>query len=238
MLSKQQIPNALTMLRLVLAAVFFLLLALYRVDQGVAWLMIPAIVLFIAAAVTDALDGHLARKWQVESKFGRIMDPFCDKVLILGALIFLAGPSFTFAYIWNPSGTPELLDATVRHAQISGVYPWMVVLILARELLVTGIRGVVEATGQKFGANLWGKLKMILQAIVVPLVLLIVLIYDGEHSFGYDLSNSVQMALRWVRDALVYLTVIASVLSGVPYVAGALRVFGKPAVSVPEEDGG
>jgi len=199
--TKKQIPNALTMLRLVLAGVFFLLLALYRFDEGLAWMLIPGIVLFIAAAVTDAMDGHLARKWQVESKFGRIMDPFCDKVLILGALIFLAGPGFA-----------------ERAGQVTGVYPWMVALILARELLVTGIRGEVEGSGHKFGANIWGKLKMILQAIVVPVVLFIVFLFDASvYEAGW---------LAWVRDLLVYATVVVSVLSGVPYVTGAMRVFG------------
>lgn len=214
-LVKKNIPNALTMLRLVLSAVFFLLLALYRFDQGVAWLLIPAIVLFIAAAITDAMDGHYARKWQVESKFGRIMDPFCDKVLIMGALVFLAGPAFGF-YVWMSHDGPRGLG--IR--QISGVYPWMVALILARELLVTGIRSEVEAAGHKFGANIWGKLKMILQAIVVPIVLLIVYLIDAQL---YD-----KRWMIWTRDILVYATVIVSVLSGVPYITGAMRAFGKP----------
>jgi len=87
MLQRQHIPNLLTMLRLLLAAVFFTLLASYQFGADQAWLLIPAMALFIAAALTDMLDGILARRWQVESKFGRIMDPFCDKVLILGAFV-------------------------------------------------------------------------------------------------------------------------------------------------------
>ena len=94
--ARRHIPNLLTMLRLVLAAVFFGMLAWYRFDDERYWILLPAIGVFIAAALTDALDGALARRWQVESKFGRIMDPFCDKVLILGALCFLAGPGFGY----------------------------------------------------------------------------------------------------------------------------------------------
>lgn len=199
------------MLRLVLAAVFFVLLAFYRFDDQRYGLLIPAVILFIAAAVTDALDGMLARRWQVESKFGRIMDPFCDKVLILGALMFLAGPGFGF-YVWmSVDGLAEL-----GTHQVSGVYPWMVVVILARELLVTGIRGEMEGSGHKFGANLWGKLKMILQAIVVPIVLLIVYLLDSE-AYLADWLN-------WTRDVLVYATVAVTVLSGIPYMTGAYRV--------------
>ena len=157
--------------------------------------------LFIAAALTDALDGYYARKWQAESKFGRIMDPFCDKVLVIGAFVFLAGPGFA-------AGSGE---------QASGIYPWMAVLVIARELLVTGIRGEMEGSGHQFGANLWGKLKMVLQSVAVPAVLLIVLIQDHRQD----------AALAWlgpVRDVLVYATVLATVLSGLPYVTGAVRI--------------
>jgi len=208
---KKNIPNLLTMLRLVLAGVFFVLLAFYRFDEGRHWLLIPAIVLFIAAAVTDLLDGMLARRWHVESKFGRIMDPFCDKVLILGALCFLAGPGFGF-YEWRSvDGLAEL-----GSYQVSGVLPWMIVVILARELLVTGIRGELEGTGHQFGANIWGKLKMILQSVVIPAVLLMVFLMDSEF-FLHE-------ALNWTRDILVYATIIVTVLSGIPYVTGAYRV--------------
>ena len=93
-IERNNIPNLLTILRLVLAAAMFVLLAFYQFNTGVAWLLIPAFVLFIAAAITDALDGYYARKWEVVSKFGRIMDPFCDKVLVLGALVFPCGTAF------------------------------------------------------------------------------------------------------------------------------------------------
>lgn len=209
MLERKHIPNLLTMLRLALSAVFFGVLAFYQVGNDEAWLLIPAIVLFVAAAVTDWLDGMLARRWQVESKFGRIMDPFCDKVLIIGALCFLAGPGFTDWYFDPGADEPRL-------TKFSGFYPWMVVVIIARELLVTGIRGEMEGSGHKFGANIWGKLKMILQAVVVPIVLLIVLLLDNGIRYRdvYELT----------RDILVYTTVIVTVLSGIPYITGAYRV--------------
>jgi len=212
MFEKKNIPNLLTLLRLVLAALFFGLLTGYRFDTGVAWLLIPAIVVFIAAAITDAMDGHYARKWQVESKFGRIMDPFCDKVLVLGALVFLAGPGFS-------SVNNETLSGTPYHRQISSIYPWMVVVMLARELLVTGIRGELEGVGHKFGANVWGKLKMVLQSIVVPVVLFIVYLHDAT-----DQDRSTLVALGLTKIALVYATVVVTVLSGLPYITGAAKV--------------
>lgn len=212
MLARKHIPNLLTMLRLVLAAVFFVILALYQYDRELYTLLLPAIALFIAAALTDALDGYFARRWSVESKFGRIMDPFCDKVLILGAFCFLAGPGFSFYELYAPDGIVE----GRQPVQISGVQPWMVVVILARELLVTGIRGELEGTGHKFGANIWGKLKMILQSVVVPAVLLVVYLLDAQIQFAEKLELP--------RDILVYATVVVTVLSGLPYITGAYRV--------------
>ena len=204
-MQRKNIPNQLTMLRLLVAAAFFAVLQNYRYGQDNApWVLPVAAVLFILAAITDALDGYLARRWEVVSKFGRIMDPFCDKILVLGAVIYLGSPRFL-----DPGA---VADGSVR-TMISGVYPWMVVLVLARELLVTGIRGEVEKAGVSFGANWYGKLKMILQSVVVPVVLVIVMIDPNREGYAW---------LGWTRDALVYLTVIVTVLSGLPYVtAGA-----------------
>lgn len=203
-LARAHIPNALTVLRLFLAAGFFAALGCYRYpDTGALWGNL-AIALFIVAATTDALDGALARKWNVVSTFGRLMDPFCDKVLILGAFVYLAGPRFI---------VPES-----DGAMATGVYPWMVVIVLARELLVTGIRAIVEAQGVKFGSMVSGKAKMILQSIVIPIVLFLVINLDLE-AHGWA---------RGIVHGTVWLTVVVTVWSGVPYVM-AMRKLGPAA---------
>ena len=191
--ARKHIPNLLTILRLVLAAAFFVVMAIFDRTALNAWLFV-AIALFAFGAITDALDGYLARRWQVVSKFGRVVDPFADKVLVLGGFIFLAGPNF---------------------AGLSGVAPWMVVVILARELLVTTMRGAFESEGIDFSANIWGKWKMILQSVVIPVVLLIISLgtWDAEPKHW----------TLWLRDGLVWLTVIVTVLSGAPYVTAAIR---------------
>ena len=196
-MNRRQIPNSLTVLRLVLAAVFFALLEIYRYPGGASALLMAAVAVFIAAAATDALDGYLARRWSAESVFGRIMDPFCDKILILGAVLYLASPAF--------------LDVESGR-MVSGVYPWMVVLVLARELLVTGIRGIAEQRGINFGAKAIGKWKMILQSVVVPVVLLIVAVDPTRGGWTW---------LVWPRDVLVYATVLVTLVSGWPYLRGA-----------------
>ncbi|MEX0886198.1 MAG: CDP-alcohol phosphatidyltransferase family protein [Phycisphaeraceae bacterium] len=202
----RQIPNQLTLLRLVLAAVFFVVLNQYRYAGGSSESLLPvAIGIFILAAVTDALDGYLARRWQVESTFGRIMDPFCDKVLIIGAFIYLAGPRFVI---------PSAVDDADVLVMVTGVYPWMVAIILARELLVTSVRGELEGKGVEFGAGLSGKLKMILQSIAIPVVLAIVYVDPGRSGWTW---------LGPVRDVLVYTTVIVTLISGLPYIQRAVQ---------------
>lgn len=206
----RNVPNQLTLLRLVLSGLFFFILNQYRFSPSSRHLesrhwLIAAIVVFIIAALTDWLDGYLARKWKAESTFGRIMDPFCDKVLVLGAFIYLSGPRFV-----NPLAVEEGSVFTM----VSGVYPWMVALMLARELLVTGVRAEVESMGIKFGAVLFGKLKMILQSVGIPVILAIVYLNPNQPRWEF---------LQIVRDVLVYSIVIITLISGFPYIASAAR---------------
>lgn len=243
---RQWIPNALTMARLVLAAGFFVLLAFFdpaaaahgRIGADAAvgpvaaggqglWVLNFAAGLFIVAALTDFLDGHLARRWNAVTAFGRVMDPFCDKILVLGALIFLAGPSFV-AIVGGPvadtamgglpaagPAVPPPSPGAATAVSLTGIHPWMVVVILARELLVTSIRGVAESSGIAFGAVRAGKLKMILQSLTVPIVLLLIANFAPLETEW----------ARWTRDALVFATVIVTIISGVPYVTRAVGAF-------------
>lgn len=187
---RRRLPNALTMLRLVLAAGVFWLLA-SPPDRLTPARLIAAAVIFTLAAITDAADGYLARRWNVVSPFGRVMDPFADKILILGSFIMLAGPTLS---------------------ALSLVAPWMAVLILARELFVTSIRGVYESRGFDFSADWSGKAKMILQSISVPAVLLLIALGSREPG----------SAARMTIGLLVWLTVAVTVLSGLTYVAKAI----------------
>ena len=198
---RRSLPNALTVARLVLAGAFFatitLSLRMGPHPDRAFWGNL-AVVLFVVAALTDLLDGHLARRWQVVSGFGRIMDPFVDKVLVLGAFVFLASPRFAV-----PSdGDYE------RFRMLTGVQSWMVTVILARELFVTSVRGVLEGRGVAFGAEWAGKLKMVLQSITAP-ICLAVAVNEG-------LADS--RAWTGTRDALVWATVVLTLWSAWPYV--------------------
>src|SRR5207302_10922733 len=127
------LANQLTTSRLVLALLLFVL-----IGSG-SWLW--CLVIFAAAALTDWLDGYLARKQGLTSTLGRNLDPLVDKVLIGGAYIFLL-----------PQG----------HAE-GWLQPWMVTLIVARELIITSLRSFLENQGVSFGADWLGKIKMVLQ---------------------------------------------------------------------------
>ncbi|MEK6702696.1 MAG: CDP-diacylglycerol--glycerol-3-phosphate 3-phosphatidyltransferase [Planctomycetota bacterium] len=210
---RRWLPNAITLSRLVLSAVFFVLAGLWVAPKGAGWsggsFSAPDLDLLIAAACfgiaagTDALDGYLARKWGAVTRFGRIMDPFADKILVVGAFVMLAGPQFN---VLGPDG---------GRLQITGVETWMVVVILGRELLVTSIRAVLEAEGTDFSAQLTGKLKMILQAVAIP----VVIVTPAVASVAAGTTGHLVVMLT------MWLTVAATVASGLPYVVRGLPAF-------------
>ncbi len=218
---QRAIPNALTLSRVVLAVAFFAILSLspyaasdrFRALAPLAGNDHPppidvryalAALIFILAAVTDALDGHLARRWRVITQFGRVMDPFADKILILGAFTILAGSEFFIPATSIPHGT-------LGPMQVSGVAAWMAVIVLARELLVTSIRGAFESRGVAFPASMSGKIKMILQSICISAILLILAAGNPTRSLG-----------RQAILALVWSTVVITAWSGIPYITRAI----------------
>lgn len=230
---QQALPNWLTASRVVMALAFFIVLTLWRFDGSAAsrgqidWLVISCALVFIVASLTDVLDGHLARRWHVESTFGRIMDPFADKVLVIGALVFLAGPDFWWA-------TPESHRFIGHGVQLSGVYPWMAVTIVGRELLVTSIRGVLESQGVRFGADWSGKLKMFLQCVTVPTILItigVTRVIPEPPPIGSPWG-------RWLIDLAVWVSLLATVLSGIPYVVRAIALVPQRARGAKDQESG
>lgn len=132
------LPNKLTLLRIILVPVF---VVLYLMG-----LHIPALIVFVIASVTDTLDGKIARKYNLITNFGKIMDPLADKVLVYAAFCL---------FVQN------------------GVMPgWMLIVILLREFLVAGIRTVAASKGTVIAAGKSGKAKTILQMIAVPLLII------------------------------------------------------------------
>lgn len=184
-------PNRITMIRFVGSLVLFAIFAVWgdlqpEQIEGRRTPFFVAFWLFTIIAATDFLDGYLARRDQLVTAFGRIADPFTDKVLILGTMIYLA----------NMPWSQDRLPSTI------------VVAILAREFLVTGIRGYIESLGREFPADGFGKLKMIVQSVAVG---------------GVIWLEAFPWPPAWLKgwtilvDVLVWLTLIATIGSGVTY---------------------
>jgi CDP-diacylglycerol--glycerol-3-phosphate 3-phosphatidyltransferase len=160
---------------------------------SIGW-WLAALITFGAASLTDWLDGWWARKFNQLSAFGRTFDPLIDKVLVGGAFIYLI---------------------PVKQA---GLLPWMVTVVIGRELLVTGIRGYIEALGKKFGADWFGKLKMVLQCVVL-VVIFIVMTLRGQ-SWAAELLEPLELLQTFVIDAML----AATIGSGLQYCWKAVRL--------------
>lgn len=209
----RHVPNLLTGLRLVLALVFFVMLGYYQYEgRGDPTFMWVAFVVYLVALFTDFLDGFLARRWKVEGQFGRIVDPFVDKVLVLGSFAFFAGKNFVIQHE-IAGGRQHIVDT------ISGVAPWVVVILLARELLVTSLRGSSESSGKNFGAQFSGKLKMVVQSVTI-LVILVFVNYHGR----LERSGYLKHAMVF-RDVCIWATVAITVISGLLYIQRAIAMF-------------
>lgn len=193
------LPNKITIGRLILAVIFFSLLSQYSQRSPQLYLLDISIVLFVIAAVSDILDGYLARKYGQETALGRILDPLVDKVLVCGAFVIFAGSGF--------------VDETGHN--VTEVSAWMVVVIVGRELLVTGLRGFNESMGQAFGASVYGKAKMWTQSIAAPAILLII-----AHEKAWNLGTTAAT----IKSTLAWLTVIVTTLSMTQYLYRSRQV--------------
>jgi len=179
------LPNLLTTARLGLAIILFVCIAQ-------AW-WLAGVALFALAAVTDWLDGYLARKQGLTSAFGRNFDPLVDKVLVCGAFIFLLPVPGT------------------------GLAPWMVTVVVGRELVITGLRSFLENQATTFGADLFGKLKMVLQcAALLTMLALQELLRQDRLGSGEGVAG-VLAFLNVFNPALLLATVVVTILSGAQY---------------------
>jgi CDP-diacylglycerol--glycerol-3-phosphate 3-phosphatidyltransferase len=153
------LPNELTLARLVLGVVLFGLIEWGRaLGDAAAGVWVACIVVFALAAATDWLDGYVARLQGLVTSLGRQLDPLVDKVVVCGAYIFL-------------------LPMEAR----TGLSAWMVTVVVGRELIITGVRNFLESGGARFGADWLGKVKMTLQCATL-FAIFVVLMGGAEPS--------------------------------------------------------
>lgn len=173
------LPNKLTMGRIFAIPVF---IVVFLFDYRYA-----AAVIFILAALTDMLDGHIARKHNLVTDFGKLMDPLADKLLVMSALICLA--------------------------QAGDVAGWMVIVILGREFIITGMRQVAAAQGIVIAAGTTGKIKTITQMIAIPLLIL--------ENWPFSL-----LAVNIPMDVIfLWIALVMTIVSGTEYIVKNRQLF-------------
>ena len=153
------IPNILTFGRLILTVLFLVMLLYVPYANNKTPLIDAAFVIFVIAGLTDVVDGPVARKLKIETRFGRMLDPLVDKVLVCGSFI-------CFAVIGEPEFLFDLSERTMH------IIRWSVAAILIlREGYVTLIRHIAEARGIDFRAVASGKIKMLIQSFAIGTVM-------------------------------------------------------------------
>lgn len=135
------LPNKLTMFRVILIP-FFVLFMLGDITEADKWV---ALGIFIAASLTDLLDGKIARKYGLVTNFGKFMDPLADKLLVCSALICLVA--------------------------LAEIPAWIVIVIIAREFIISGFRLVASDNGVVIAASYWGKFKTTFQMLMICLMI-------------------------------------------------------------------
>lgn len=156
---------------------------------GINWLYFGLFIFFVLASFTDFLDGHLARKNNQVTNLGKFLDPVADKLLVNSMVIFLIVP------------------ASYAHNGQINFSIWCAILLVARDIVVDALRFIAAQKGVVIAANIFGKMKTVLEMIAVSLVLL-----NGWPFIYFDAEWPVRIA-----DIFVYLCTAASLMSGIIY---------------------
>ena len=200
------LPNKLTVLRLILVPVFMLFTYIDNV-----YTRILALVIFVGAGVTDLYDGYLARKYNMVTRFGVFLDPLADKLIITAALI-----SFV--------GIPE-----------AHIPAWMVVLIVAREFVITGLRALAASQGEVVAADQGGKFKTAVQTTAILTILLVLILHSGlGHFWGMPIAELEKQPgwraecaklLNWSPYWMCFAATLFSLSTGISYLRKHQNLF-------------
>lgn len=172
------LPNKLTLFRVILIPVFVVFMLVSVTGDTDKWI---ALAIFIIASLTDLLDGKIARKYNLITDFGKFMDPLADKLLVCSAMICLVS--------------------------LGKIPAWIVIVIIAREFIISGFRLVASDNGIVIAASYWGKFKTVFQMAMV-----IVLIMDLGGAFDV------------IGQALIWISLALTIISLIDYVAKNIQV--------------
>ena len=166
------LPNQLTIARICMIPLFVVLLLWMKKPAG----NILAMIIFIVASLTDAFDGHIARKYNYITTFGKFMDPLADKLLVCSAMICLV--------------------------DLGRLESWIVIIIIAREFIISGFRLIAVEKGVVIAANYWGKFKTVSQMLMVIRMV---------GNFG-GVFNMAAQILKWIALALTVISLVTYLL--------------------------
>lgn len=185
---KMNLPNKLTLLRVILVPFFvgFLLL-----ESNVPWFKWIALGIFIVASLTDMLDGKIARKYNLVTNFGKFMDPLADKLLVSAALVCLTA--------------------------LNKIPAWITIVIISREFVISGFRLIAAEQGSVIAASWWGKWKTAVTMITIVDLLIVVnghgFVFDVTNSAG----NPYFVLLEVIGTILLYISLVLTVISLLDY---------------------
>jgi CDP-diacylglycerol--glycerol-3-phosphate 3-phosphatidyltransferase len=183
------LPNSITMSRIVMIPLLLWILSSHFPWQGNGAQEITASVLFVLASITDGLDGYLARKRQQITTMGMLLDPLADKIMVTSALVALVAYNNDVVKVW------------------------IVVIIIGREFLISGLRSIASTEGFTIEASDLGKLKTVIQ--IISVVSAILAHHWDQWQFGFLI-----VPVRWIAIAAIYFTLLVSTISAIDYFVG------------------
>ena len=184
------LPNKLTVLRIILIPFMMFFYLAEFIPHGIG--KIVALVIFVVAALTDLLDGKIARKYNLVTNLGKFLDPIADKILTSTVLFMI------------------IADGTIPHPY--GAIA--VTIIIAREFMVSALRLLAASKGTVLAADIWGKAKTMVQMIALPICILLAYIY----SCGFAVAGWLVLTVEIVSYVSLGLATLLTVLSGINYV--------------------
>ena len=192
------LPNKLTVFRIILVPIMVLIPYLniqgHFLEIPISWIIID--IIFIIAAITDKLDGTIARKRNLITNFGKFLDPIADKILVLGAMVMLV--------------------------EMAKLPAWIPVIVLFREFVVSGYRLIaVEQGGKVIAASIWGKIKTATQMVAIIMMFLDKYSFAAVlNSATRGTMNTFELIFNSITSILMFVSVIAAIFSGWDYIKG------------------
>lgn len=197
----RKVPNRLTMFRIFIIIIF---IPMVLADKMITSYI--ALFLFIIAAISDYLDGYIARKYNIISNFGKVMDPLADKIMVISALLCFV--------------------------QLNVVPAWMVIIIIAREFLISGIRIMAAKDGDIIAASSWGKAKTITEIIaIIAILVLLAIVNTLEYlSISTEKISILDFQIRIVLLKLIpywlmFIVAVTALISGLEYYFKNVKLF-------------